>query len=200
MHLLIVNHPSRQSLTYSIYSSVIHRLSKKGVAFKCLYLDEYDMNFYLTKGEWDSVVYSIVSEEQKNKEIDKLIEEVREAETISFFFPIWWYGMPALLKGWFDKILIQAVAGEAISASLKSKENKLKFLKKINVITSCDGNEESMKELFTSKGILALFYRLEDFSINPIHVRHYNLYNVYRDVNDEVEAIVSSLVKGFNNG
>lgn|SRR5690625_5220824 len=37
-------------------------------------------------------------------------EKVRRADAVVVQFPLWWYGMPALLKGWFDRVFISGFA------------------------------------------------------------------------------------------
>ncbi|WP_433323312.1 NAD(P)H-dependent oxidoreductase [Spirillospora sp. CA-294931] len=32
------------------------------------------------------------------------------ADTLVVQFPLWWFGMPAILKGWFDRVLVQGFA------------------------------------------------------------------------------------------
>lgn len=32
-------------------------------------------------------------------------EKIRWADTLVVQFPLWWFGMPAILKGWFDRLL-----------------------------------------------------------------------------------------------
>lgn len=42
-----------------------------------------------------------------------IVEEQRKiawADTLVFQFPLWWYGMPAILKGWFDRIFVKGFA------------------------------------------------------------------------------------------
>ncbi len=34
------------------------------------------------------------------------VAKIRAAEVIVFHFPIWWFGAPAILKGWFDRCLV----------------------------------------------------------------------------------------------
>ncbi|MCH6160921.1 NAD(P)H-dependent oxidoreductase [Streptomyces marispadix] len=47
----------------------------------------------------------------------RLSDDVREeqrkiewADTLVFHFPMWWFGPPAILKGWFDRVLVQGFA------------------------------------------------------------------------------------------
>ncbi|QHC26446.1 NAD(P)H-dependent oxidoreductase [Streptomyces sp. GS7] len=37
-------------------------------------------------------------------------EKVTWADTLVVQFPLWWYGMPAILKGWFDRVFIKGFA------------------------------------------------------------------------------------------
>lgn len=37
------------------------------------------------------------------------IEPVLEADLLAFTFPIYWFGAPAILKGWFDRVLISGL-------------------------------------------------------------------------------------------
>lgn len=44
-------------------------------------------------------------------------EKVREADAMVLQFPLWWYGMPALLKGWFDRVFVSGFAFGTDAAS-----------------------------------------------------------------------------------
>lgn len=37
-------------------------------------------------------------------------EKLRRADAVIVQFPLWWYGMPAILKGWFDRVFVSAFA------------------------------------------------------------------------------------------
>ncbi|MFE0764982.1 NAD(P)H-dependent oxidoreductase [Streptomyces smyrnaeus] len=37
-------------------------------------------------------------------------EKIEWADTLVFHFPLWWFGPPAILKGWFDRVLVQGFA------------------------------------------------------------------------------------------
>jgi putative NADPH-quinone reductase len=40
----------------------------------------------------------------------KEIERLRQCQGLVLVFPTWWFGMPAILKGWFDRVWIPGVA------------------------------------------------------------------------------------------
>ncbi|WP_037316000.1 NAD(P)H-dependent oxidoreductase [Amycolatopsis orientalis] len=37
-------------------------------------------------------------------------EKLAWADTVIIQFPLWWYGMPAILKGWFDRVFVKGFA------------------------------------------------------------------------------------------
>jgi NAD(P)H dehydrogenase (quinone) len=37
-------------------------------------------------------------------------EKLRWADALVLQFPLWWYGMPAILKGWFDRVFLKGFA------------------------------------------------------------------------------------------
>lgn len=37
-------------------------------------------------------------------------EKIAWADALVFQFPLWWFGPPAILKGWFDRVLVQGFA------------------------------------------------------------------------------------------
>jgi putative NADPH-quinone reductase len=38
------------------------------------------------------------------------VEAVRAADVLVFVYPTWWSGLPAMLKGWLDKVMVPGVA------------------------------------------------------------------------------------------
>jgi len=43
-------------------------------------------------------------------EVVDAVEDLKWAEAIVFVHPTWWFGFPAALKGWFDRVLLPGVA------------------------------------------------------------------------------------------
>ncbi|MEM9756692.1 MAG: NAD(P)H-dependent oxidoreductase [Pseudomonadota bacterium] len=46
-----------------------------------------------------------VAEDRPQSSVDALVR----ADAVVFHFPVWWYGPPAILKGWFDRVLAENV-------------------------------------------------------------------------------------------
>lgn len=41
-----------------------------------------------------------------NSAVQEEVEKLKRAELVVFQYPLWWYGPPAILKGWFDRIFV----------------------------------------------------------------------------------------------
>jgi NAD(P)H dehydrogenase (quinone) len=104
-HLLIVCHPKRQSFTQTIARAYAKELDSLGqeVALRDLYRTRFDP--LLGEGELmgaeKHIVPSAVRREQRR---------LLTAGAIAFFYPLWWAYMPAMIKGYIDRVLSAGVA------------------------------------------------------------------------------------------
>lgn len=106
MNTLIINaHPSEKSFNHEILQRITNGLREGGHEFNVL--DLY-------KEKFDPVL--IFNEEKPRKslayddEMEKYRNLVTEADHIIFIYPIWWYGMPAILKGFIDRVFVSGFA------------------------------------------------------------------------------------------
>lgn len=101
MHALwVIAHPDPSSLNAHLRETGCKALREDGweVEVSDLYADEWDP-ILVTEGGLD------VAAEQ-----DKL----RRADLVVLQFPLWWYGMPAMLKGWIDRVFEAGFAYDVI--------------------------------------------------------------------------------------
>ncbi|KAI1617057.1 flavodoxin-like protein [Exophiala viscosa] len=100
MHILVViAHPNQQSFSHAIAQKVIDGAKDKGHTVKTLDLYQIGFNPILTKRDLEQ--FEGVKMPDDVLEHQRLVEE---AEGIFFIFPVWWYGMPAMMKGWLDRV------------------------------------------------------------------------------------------------
>ncbi len=57
------------------------------------------------------------------------IDKVLRADLLVFFFPMWWFSLPALLKGWVDRVLAMGAAygGRFESGDFRGRQATLLF-------------------------------------------------------------------------
>jgi NAD(P)H dehydrogenase (quinone) len=63
------------------------------------------------------------------------------ADAVVFQFPLWWYGMPAILKGWFDRVFVKGFAygvrdPHCPGRTLRYGEGKLAGKRALTVVTA----------------------------------------------------------------
>lgn len=98
---LVWAHPREQSLT----SSLVHAVKESLVARGCI-VDELDLYRYgfdpvlheADEPNWDdpAKVYS--------DEVETLLGRVQNSDIVVVVFPLWWYSLPAILKGYIDRV------------------------------------------------------------------------------------------------
>ncbi len=64
------------------------------------------------------------------------IENLRWAEAILFVYPTWWYGLPAMLKGWLDRVWATDVAFR-LPADGGRIISLVPHITRIGVVTTC---------------------------------------------------------------
>jgi putative NADPH-quinone reductase len=66
--------------------------------------------------------------------VEHHVERLRAADAVVLCFPAWWYGMPAILKGYFDRVWVNGVAFHLHSGG--KIEPGLHRLRKLGVVTT----------------------------------------------------------------
>lgn len=113
-------HPEPQSLSGSLRRDGIAHLRTEG--FHVTESDLYAMNWEPVVTRNDAALRAderfSVSADTRSAYIDGRLpadvaaeqEKLRAADAVIVHFPLWWYGMPATLKGWFDRVFISGFA------------------------------------------------------------------------------------------
>jgi len=67
--------------------------------------------------------------------LEKEITDLQWAESIILVFPTWWFGPPAILKGWFDRVWAPSIAFDH-AEDLGSIKPRLNSLRKVVAFTT----------------------------------------------------------------
>jgi NAD(P)H dehydrogenase (quinone) len=98
--LLVTAHPLRESLCSTLSDRAAEALRKMG--HEAIREDLYEGNFSAElTAEERRTYYAGVYDFSRVKD---LVARLLEAEAIVLVFPTWWFGFPAILKGWFDRV------------------------------------------------------------------------------------------------
>ena len=102
--LIIYSHPDCKSFNHEILKQVENSIpSVHKVKTIDLYKENFDpvLNFDEENKRRDL---------SKNPETSKYRDMITEADKLIFIFPIWWSGMPAVLKGFIDRVFVSGFA------------------------------------------------------------------------------------------
>lgn len=160
MNILIVYaHPEPQSFNSKLKDIAQTVLKENGN--NVVVSDLYKMNFnpvaqksdfkYLKNNNFFK--YPIEQEHSyKNnilsKEIKSELSKLLWADIIIFQFPLWWSSVPAILKGWFDKVLIYG----GIYGGAYGKFKNARLSNKKAIISTTTGSSEDSFKIHGSSG------------------------------------------------
>lgn len=104
--LVVIAHPLGESLCRTMARAVIDALSAAGheVEVEDLYEDGFPPS--LTAAERRSYYSPPFDSSELAPQISRLLA----AEALILVFPTWWFGFPAVLKGWFDRVWAPGIA------------------------------------------------------------------------------------------
>ncbi len=106
MTTILYSHPYAGSFNHAILETVKKSLEDKGKSYEVLdlYADGFNPAFEAA----DLRLYS--HGETTDPLVERYLKTLTESDEIVMIFPIWWGMMPAIVKGFFDKVMLQGTA------------------------------------------------------------------------------------------
>jgi putative NADPH-quinone reductase len=127
--LVIFAHPVETSFNAALHRTILETLGNRHeVRDIDLYADDFDPR--LSRRE--RLDYHDTSINQP-PELGKYIDALRWAECVVFCFPVWCFGLPAILKGFFDRVMMPGV-GFDIDGALVTP--KLQNIRRVVAVTT----------------------------------------------------------------
>ncbi|MCU1361148.1 MAG: putative oxidoreductase [Ilumatobacteraceae bacterium] len=108
--LVVFCHPTHQSFTGATLQRVLAGLSTAGHETRVV--DLYAMGFRPEMSFDERGRHSVDHRLQPGlrSDIAEHIGQLQWAQALVMVYPTWWAGQPAMLKGWFDRVLVNGVA------------------------------------------------------------------------------------------
>jgi len=131
--LIVYSHPSSESFTAAVRDAVTAKLESLGAEYRVC--DLYALGFDPCLSPEALASYGETGTNQTDVRED--IDDVLWCDTLIFIYPTWWYGMPAILKGWLDRVLLPGVAFKMPDHSHKNIRPGLTHISRMGVFTTC---------------------------------------------------------------
>ncbi|MCS6956977.1 MAG: NAD(P)H-dependent oxidoreductase [Aquificaceae bacterium] len=113
MVAVIYAHPNPKSFNHAIKEEVLDLLRSKGKPYELRDLYAMGFNPVLSAKDFETFLSGGVPEDIKREQ-----DIVRASELLVFIYPIWWTGMPAILKGYIDRVFSYGFAYEERNGEL----------------------------------------------------------------------------------
>ncbi|WP_394935067.1 NAD(P)H-dependent oxidoreductase [uncultured Ilumatobacter sp.] len=104
--LVIVAHPCGDSLTHALAARAEAGLRTAG--YEVALLDLYALGFRAAMSEAERTSYH-----EDQPILDPIVAEhadlIKRTTVVVFVYPTWWSGLPAILKGWLERVIVPGV-------------------------------------------------------------------------------------------
>lgn len=131
--LVVFAHPVESSFGAALHKEVINTLKEGGHEIDdCdLYAEKFDP---ILTGD-DRIHYHDIPGNRKR--VEPYVQRLEKAEAIVFVTPIWNFGWPAILKGYFDRVWLPGVTFDLVNGNVKPK---LHNIRKMVAVTTYGAN------------------------------------------------------------
>lgn len=130
--LIVFNHPFKGSYCNAVLQAVKEGLEVSKHSIDIIHLDEEQFNPVMSAEDLKAF--------RDRKPIDPQViaykERLEKADHLVFIFPIWWELMPALMKGFMDKVIFPGLAYDYTNEKHTRMKPLLNTIKGITVITT----------------------------------------------------------------
>jgi len=129
--LIVTTHPLNDSLCKLLGKHVEDKLTQFGheVAIEDLYAENFEPALTALERK------SYYAESYDSSNMAEQVSRLQHAEALVLLFPTWWFGFPAMLKGWFDRVWGPGIAYDHASDFGPIKP-RLDNLRKVLVVTT----------------------------------------------------------------
>ena len=103
---VILAHPNRESFAHELARRAISGLRTAGHDVELV--DLYAIGFTAAMSRDERAAYH-EDEPVLDAQVRSQVDLVRSVEALVFVYPTWWSGLPAILKGWLERVMVPGV-------------------------------------------------------------------------------------------
>ena len=121
--LIINGHPDKQSYNYALSEAYKSGANKTNAIIDIINISELDFNPNLRFGYRQRT--------ELEPDLKDAIDKIKKADHIVWVFPLWWAGLPALMKGFIDRTFLPGITFDFIDGKatpiglLKGKTSRI---------------------------------------------------------------------------
>jgi len=108
-HLIIVAHPAEDSFTMGLARAYAAELEALGHSQRTVDLYRMGFNPVLAAHE----LLPVSAAQPASADVLQAQDDIRAADALTVIYPLWWLSMPAMMKGYIDRVLARGFAYES---------------------------------------------------------------------------------------
>lgn len=124
-HLIVVAHPAQDSFTLELTRAYAAELEQLGHSQRTYDLYRMGFNPVLAANE----LLPVSAEHPASADVLQAQADIRRADVLTVIYPLWWLSMPAMMKGYIDRVFARGFAYEsragAVHGLLAGKQSVL---------------------------------------------------------------------------
>lgn len=130
--LVVYCHPCADSFSAAMKQTVLSALTASGHEVRLI--DLYDEEFDPVMSDPERRRYHDAGANEEA--VKDHIAAIRWCDTLVFVYPTWWYGLPAMLKGWLDRVWVPHVTFVMPTATTPIRPN-MQHIRRLAAVTTC---------------------------------------------------------------
>lgn len=181
---IVFAHPWTGSLSQAILDITLNNL--RGAGHEVTMIDLYRDGFNPVMSEKDLSLYS--QGKSADPMVDKYNAILDATEKIIFIFPVWWYDMPAIMRGFLDKVMLPGSAYTPKPDGLHPVRN----IRETVILTTASASIEALTGKFgdpVGGTIIAATFRAIGFN----NAKWHNLGGVNTKSRDEIAQYLETI-------
>ena len=187
-YLIVYAHPNPKSFNHTIREIIEDKLRNGGLKFDVR--DLYEINFNPALSGSDFVSFK---QGQAPEDIKREQGYVKNADILIFIYPVWWFGMPAILKGYIDRVFSYGFAYKADEGGLHG----LLSGKKAIIFNTTGGSEEDYEQ-GGYKGALRKTTEIGTFELCGLKVILHKYFHAVPTITDEARTKMLQDLEGIS--
>jgi len=130
--VLVFNHPYEGSFCNAILNAVKSGLAEGNHEIDLIHLDQDNFNPVMTAAD----LKGFRDKQPVDPKVIEYSNRIKSADHLVFIFPIWWELMPAMTKGFIDKVIFPGVAYDYTNKNNTRMKPLWENLKGVTLITT----------------------------------------------------------------
>ena len=161
--LIINGHPDKQSYNYALSAAYLKGARKTDAILAQINIADLEFN--------PNLEFGYRKRTELEPDLLEAIDKIKKADHIVLVFPMWWYGYPALMKGFIDRTFLPGITFQPIEG--KAMPKKLLKGKTARIIITAD-TPKWYDSLFMKSPAINQFKKgtLEFCGISPVKVTY----------------------------